>query len=223
MDRRVFLGTLAGSLIGAPLAAEGQPGTRVARLGYLASSLAPSPHLHEAFRQGLRDLGYFEGRNVVLEYRDAQGKLERLPALAAELVARPIDLVVAAGGTPAALAAKQATGTLPIVFTAAADPVADGLVPSLAQPGSNVTGLSLLVPDLVGKRLEQFKRAVPGLSHVAVLWQPGGLGEHTERGKLKEAEVAARALGVRLQFFEARSPADFERASRTWPGRARVL
>ena len=147
----------------------------------------------------------------MIEYRDAEGKLERLPALAAELVALKVDVIVAAG-TPAALAAKQATRTLPIVFAAAADPVASGLVTSLARPGGNVTGLSILAPELVGKCLEQLKQAVPGVSRVAVLWQPGGLGERTEKDMLKGAEVAARALGVRLQFVEARGPADFDRA-----------
>ena len=198
-------------LLAAPLAAEAQQAAKVARIGYLSPNLAASPHLREAFRQGLRDLGYVEGRNVVIEYRDAEGKLERLPALAAELVALKVDVIVAAG-TPAALAAKQATRTLPIVFAAAADPVASGLVTSLARPGGNVTGLSSLAPELVGKRLELLKQAVPGVSRVAVLWQPGALGERTEKDMLKEAEVAARALGVRLQFVEARGPADFDRA-----------
>jgi putative ABC transport system substrate-binding protein len=212
MPRRAFMAVIAGGLLAAPLAAEAQQAGKVYRIGYLASNLAASPQLHEAFRQGLRDLGYFEGRNVAIEYRDGEGKLERLPALAAELVALKVDVIVTGGGTPAALAAKQATRILPIVFTAAADPVTDGLVPSLARPGSNVTGLSLLFPELVGKRLEQFKQAVPGVSQVAVLWQPGGLGERTEMDMLKEAEVAARALGVRLLFVEARRPADFDRA-----------
>ena len=210
--RRAFIGTLAGGLLAAPLAAEAQQAAKGARIGYLASNLAAGPHLHEAFRQGLRDLGYVGGRNLVIEYRDAGGKLDRLPALAAELVALKIDVIVAAGGTPAALAAKQATRTLPIVFTAAADPVTDGLVPNLARPGGNVTGLSLLFPELVGKCLELLKQAVPGVSRVAVLWQPGGLGERTEKDMLKEAGVAARALGVRLQFVEARGLADFEGA-----------
>ena len=118
MDRRAFIGTLAGGLLAAPLAAEAQQAAKVARIGYLALNLAASPHLHEAFRQGLRDLGYVEGRNVVIEYRDAEGKLERLPALAAELVALKVDVIVA-GSTPSALAAKQATRTIPIVFAAA--------------------------------------------------------------------------------------------------------
>jgi putative ABC transport system substrate-binding protein len=164
-----------------------------------------------AFRQGLRDLGYIEGRNVVIEYRDAEGKFERLPALAAELVVLKVDVIVV-GGTPQALAAKQATRTIPIVLAGAGDPITSGLVTSLARPGGNVTGLSILGPELVGKCLELLKQAIPGVSHVAVLWHPGGHGERTERNMLKEAEVAGRALGVRLQFVETRGPADFDRA-----------
>jgi putative ABC transport system substrate-binding protein len=202
---------LAVGLTLAPLAAEAQQAAKVARIGYLASNLTVSPHMNEAFRQGLRDLGYVEGRNVVIEYRDAEGKFERLPAFAAELVALKVDVSVAAD-TPAALAAKQATRTLAIVFIGAGDPVTIGLVTSLARPGGNVTGLSLLAPELVGKRLELLKQAVPGVSRVAALWQPGFVGERTEKDMLKEVEVAARALGVQLQFVEARGPADFDRA-----------
>ena len=205
-----FAVILALSLLAAPLAA--QQAAKIARIGYLTVDMAANPHVREAFLQGLRDLGYVEGRNVVIEYRDAEGKFERLPARAAELVALKVDVIVTAGGTLPALAAKQATKTIPIVFASAPDPVTDGLVTSLARPGGNVTGLSNLAAELVGKRLEQFKQAVPGVSRVAVLWQPGGLGERTEKGMLKGAEVAARALGVRLQFVEARSPADFDRA-----------
>jgi putative ABC transport system substrate-binding protein len=167
--------------------------------------------MREAFLQGLRDLGYVESRNLVIEIRSAEGKLERLPALAAELVALKVDVILA-GGTLPALAAKQATKTIPIVFASAIDPVTDGLVTSLARPGGNVTGLSAQAPELVGKRLELLKQALPGASRVAVLWQPGGLGERTAKDILKEAEVAGRALGVRLQFVEARGPADFDRA-----------
>jgi putative tryptophan/tyrosine transport system substrate-binding protein len=148
----------------------------------------------------------------VIEYRDAEGKSERLPALAAELVALKVDVIVAAGGTLAALAAKQATRTLPIVFANAADPVADGLVTSLARPGGNITGLSNLLAELVSKCLEQLKQAVPGVSRVGVLWQPGAQAERTEKDMLKAAEVAARALGVRPQFVEARAPENFDRA-----------
>jgi putative ABC transport system substrate-binding protein len=204
-------GVLAVGLAVAPLAGESQQAAKIARIGYLALNIAASPHLPEAFLQGLRDLGYVEGRNVVIEYRDAEGKPERLPALAAELVALKVDVIVA-GGTPQALAAKQATKTIPIVFASAPDPVMDGLVTSVARPGGNVTGLSTLTPELVGKRLELLTQAVPGVSRVAVLRQPGFQGERTDKDMLKGADVAARALGVRLQFVEARGPADIDRA-----------
>jgi len=210
MDRRAFISTLAGGLLAAPLAAEAQQAAKIARIGYLALNRAAAPDVLEAFLQGLRDLGYVEGRNVVIEYRDAEGKAERLPALAAELVALKVEVIVAPG-TLAALAAKQATGTIPIVFPSVGDPVTEGLVTSLARPGGNVTGLSNLTPELVGKGLELLKQAVPGVSRVAVLWQPGG-SERTEKDNLKAADVAARALAVRLQFVEARGPADFDRA-----------
>jgi len=210
MDRRdTVLALLA--LGAAPLAAEAQHAAKIARIGYLAADRAANPHQHEAFRQGLRELGYVEGRNLVIEYRDAEGKLERFPTLAAELVALKVDVIVASG-TLAALAAKQATRTLPIVFSPAADPVASGLVTSLARPGGNVTGLSLLYSELIGKWLEQLKQAIPGVSRVAVLWQPGAFGERTEKDNLKRAEVAARALGLQLQFVEARGPENFDRA-----------
>src|SRR5216684_3299932 len=188
MDRRTFLAGTGAVLLVAPLA-EAQQAAKIARIGYLVPNLAASPPAHEAFRQGLRDLGYVEGRNVVIESRDAEGKLERLPALAAELVALKVDVIVAPN-TVAALAAKQATRTLPIVFAVAADPVTSGLVTSLARPGGNVTGLSILAPELIGKRLEQLTQAVPGVSRVAVLWNPGVLGERTDKDMLKEAEVA---------------------------------
>ena len=195
----------------APLAAEAQPAAKVTRIGYMSPNMADWPHTHEAFRQGLRDLGYVEGRNLVIEYRDAEGKLERLPALAAELVALKVDVIVAPN-TVAALAARQVTRTVPIVFAVATDPIASGLVTSLPRPGGNVTGLSILAPELVGKCLELLKQAVPGVSRVAVLWTPGLLGAGTDKEMLKEAEVAARALGVQPQFHEARGPEDFDRA-----------
>ena len=211
MDRRAFLSTMVGSLLAAPLAVEAQQAAKIARIGYLAPNLAADPHLSEAFRQGLRDLGYVEGRNVVIEYRDAERKYERLPALAAELVALKVDVILAPN-TVTALAAKQATKSIPIVFAGTTDPVASGLVTSLARPGGNVTGSSNLNSELVGKCLELLKQAVPGVSRVAVLWQPGAVDEHTEKDRLKRAEVAARALGMRLHFVEARGPADFDRA-----------
>jgi putative ABC transport system substrate-binding protein len=212
MDRRTFLAGAGAVLLAAPLAAEAQQATKVPRIGYLGLNRAASPHLTEAFLHGLRDLGYVEGRNVVIEYRDAEGKIERFPALAAELAALRVDVFVTAGGTPAALAAKQATRTLPIVFAGVGDAVASGLVTSLARPGGNITGSSVLAPELVGKWLELLKQAVPGVTRVAVLWQPGFLPERTGKDMLKEAEVAGRALGVRVQFVEARGPEDFDRA-----------
>ncbi len=200
-----------GGLFGA-VAVEAQEAAKVARIGYLVPSLDGPPRLREAFRQGLRDLGYVEGRNLVIEIRSAEGKHERYPALAAELVALKADVIVASGGTPSALAAKRATGTLPIVFIMVGDPVTSGLVTSLARPGGNVTGLSVVVPELISKRLELLTQVVPGVSRIAVLWQPGALEERTEKDRLQRAEVAGRTLGVRLQFVEARGPKDLDRA-----------
>jgi putative ABC transport system substrate-binding protein len=214
MNRRAFITSGGAAILVARLSAEAQQAAKIARIGYLSPDLATSPHLREAFRQGLRDLGYVEGRNLVIEDRDAKGKVERLPALAAELVALKVDVIVTeAGNTVVPVAAKQATSTIPIVFASAADPVGRGLVTSLARPGGNVTGLATLNAELVGKRLELLTQAVPGVGQVAVLWLPGGaLGERTEKQMLTGAEVAARELGVRLQFVEARGPTDFDRA-----------
>ncbi|MBR1284849.1 ABC transporter substrate-binding protein [Bradyrhizobium sp. AUGA SZCCT0177] len=211
MRRRDFMTLLVGaSGVAWPFAADAQQPARIARIGYLATNLI-NQGLLEAFRQGLRDLGYVEGRNVVIEYRDAQGKLEPLPALAAELVALKVDVIVASS-TAAAQAAKQATAVIPIVFATVPDPVATGLVTSLARPGGNVTGLSNLNADLVGKCLEYLTQAVPRVSRVAVLWQPGAFGERTEKEMLQAAAAAARALGIQLQFVEARDPADIDKA-----------
>ena len=207
-----LIAVLAVSLLAAPLTAAAQQAAKVARIGYLSPGLATSPHLREAFRQGLRDLGYVEGRNLVIEYRDAEGKRERFPPLAAELVALKVDVIFVAGGTQVAVAAMQATKTIPIVFTGVGDPVESGLVTNLARPGGNVTGLSGLGAELVGKRLELLKQAVPGVDRVAVLWLPGALGERTDKEMVTGADVAARALGVRLQFVEARGPDEFDRA-----------
>ena len=208
-SRRAFVMALGGGLLAAPLAAEAQQAAKTLRIGYLG--INRTPHFQAAFRQGLRELGYVEGRNLVVEDRDAGGKQDRLSTLAAELVALKVDVIVAAG-TPAALATKQATRILPIVFTAVADPITSGLVTSLARPGGNITGLSVLAPELVGKCLEQLKQAIPAVSRIAILWEPGAMGERTNKDMVKRAEVAAQALGVRLQFLEARRPADFDRA-----------
>jgi putative ABC transport system substrate-binding protein len=209
MDRRTFLGTLAGGLLAAPLAAEAQQAAKVPRIGYLAINLATSPHLHEAFRQGLRDLGYVEGRNVETEYRDAEGKYERLPALAAELVSLKVDLIVAAA-YPATLAAKNATKTIPIIMVAVADPVRIGLIASLVRPGGNITGLALFAgTEIIGKHLELLKEAIPSLSRVAVLSNPGN-PMHVLR--LREVEVAGRSLRVQLQILKAQGPEEFDSA-----------
>jgi putative ABC transport system substrate-binding protein len=201
---------LLGGLF-SPGAAEAQQTAKIPRVGFLASSLALTPQLLEAFRQGLRDLGYVEGRNLVIEIRDAEGRFERFPALAAELVALEVDVIMA-GSTPHVLAANRATRTTPIVFAAVGDPVGGGLVTSLARPGGNVTGLSNLSPELAGKRLGLLKQAVPGVTRVAVLWHPVGGGGRISKYQLKEADAAALALGVRVQFVEAKGPADIDKA-----------
>jgi putative ABC transport system substrate-binding protein len=176
MNRRRFLLISLVGALAATLVAETQHAGEVARIGYLGSSGAANNRQREAFRQGLRDLGYVEGLNVVIEYRD--------DALATELVALKVDVIVT-GGTLATLAAKQATTTLPIAFTSVGDPVASGFVTSLGRPGGNATGLSTLAPELVGKCLEQLKQAVPGVSRVSVFRD-----ERTGKNLLKEAEVA---------------------------------
>ncbi len=213
MDRRTFMGGLTCGLLAAPLAAKAHTADRIVRVGYLAFDLAgANPLTREGFFQGLRGLGYVEGRNLLVEYRDAGGKTERFPALAAELVARKLDVIVTGGGTLAALAAKQATTALPIVFTAVGDPVAEGLVASLARPGGNITGLSVVSPELVRKSLELLKQSMPGVSRVALLFKPDAVPDRVAKDRLKAAHVTARTLGVRLQVVEARGPGDFDRA-----------
>jgi len=206
-----FILTLTLTL--APLAGAAQQADRSARIGYLSLNLAAGDTRNRlSFLQRLRDLGYVEGRNLQIEYRDAEGKTERFAAMAAELVALKVDVIVTSGGSLAALAAKQATTTVPIVFTAVGDPVGEGLVTSLARPGGNVTGLSVLSPELVIKSLELIKQAVPGASRVALLLKPDAMPDRARKDRLKAADVAARALGVWLQVVEARGPADFDRA-----------
>jgi putative ABC transport system substrate-binding protein len=208
IDRRTFLAGTGAVLLAAPLAAEAQPAARTARIGFLALDMAaPNSRDREAFLQGLRDLGYVEGRNLLIEYRDAKGKPEQFPALSAELVALKVDVIVAGGGSLGALAAKQATTTIPVVFGAVGDPVSEGLVASLARPGGNVTGLSVVSPELLAK-----KQVVPEVSRVALLLKPDSMPEHARKSRLEAAEVAARPLGMRLQVVEARGPEDFDRA-----------
>jgi putative ABC transport system substrate-binding protein len=205
------MAVLGGAVVW-PLSASAQQETKIPRIAYVSTNLAASPHLPEAFRQGLRDLGYVEGRNIVIEFRSAEGKLERFPALAAELVALKVDVLVAAN-TSAALAAKHASATIPIVFAGPTDPVSSGLITSLARPGGNLTGLSSSTgPELVGKHLEFLKQAIPQVNRIAALWHRD-YPEGTEKGFLMEVEIAARVLGVRLQFVEAQGgPENFDRA-----------
>ena len=192
----------------ARVVAEAQQPARIHRIGMLSpSSESFFSARDEAFRQRLRQLGYVEGKNIVIEYRYAEGKGERLPDLAAELVRLKVDVIVTVG--LAILAAKKASATIPIVFAAAGDPVGTGLVSSLAQPGGNITGLSLMAPDLDGKRLELLKEAFPKVARVAFLWQPGGPRENLP---LTEMEAAAKALGLKLLSPEVRSLDDFEGA-----------
>ena len=168
MNKKIFCLALCALLFALCVSAEAQQPTKVPRIGYLAagSSSASSARI-EAFRQGLRELGYVEGKNIVIEYRYAEGKLDRLPALAAELVRLKVDVIVTAGPT-ATRAAKEATTTIPIVMTQDTDPVGNGFVASLARPGGNITGLSTLTPEISGKQLELLKEIVPKLSRVAV-------------------------------------------------------
>jgi putative ABC transport system substrate-binding protein len=202
---------MTGTLLAAPLVAQAQQAGRIARIGVLATRTAGDSRL-EGLLQGLRDLGYVEGRNLRIEYRDAEGKTERFPALAAELVSLKCDVIVTTGGTLAAQAAKQATTTLPIVFASVGDAVAEGLVTSLARPGGNVTGLTVAATELVSKSLEAIKQAVPRVSRVAILLKPDAMPESAKKDRLEAADVAARALGVQLQVVEARGPEDFDRA-----------
>jgi len=189
---------------------EAQQPTKVPRIGYLAgTSLSAQSTRTEAFRQGLRELGYMEGKNIVIEWRSAEGKLDRLPALVAELVRLKVDVIVSTGGAVTALAAKSATTTIPIVFIAGGDLVNIGLIASLARPGGNLTGLSLLSIEMGAKRLELLKEAFPKVRRVAVLGNPAG---PSYANQLKETQAAAKAFGLQLQILEVRDPKNFESA-----------
>jgi len=204
-----FLVLLA--LMVAPLAAEAQPATKPSRIGYLSPTFASEPDNRRrlgALREGLRDLGYVEGQNIIFETRWAEGEYGRLPDLAAELVNLKVDVIVTYA-PPAIQAAKQATATIPIVMAGIIDPVATGFVASLARPGGNITGLSLMAPELVGKQVEILKEANPKVTRVAVLGNPANAGTSPQ---LRHAQGAAQALHVRLQLLEARGPDDLDGA-----------
>jgi putative tryptophan/tyrosine transport system substrate-binding protein len=206
--RTMLLVTLAFGLLMASLAAAAQAPTPVHRIGYLLGTTRAQEPALEAFLEGLRALGYVEGQNLDLEYRAAEGQYERLPALAAELVRLPVDVLLAAI-TPAALAARDATTTIPIVMAGVGDPVGIGLVASLARPGGNVTGLTSLQSELVGKELEFLKEVLPTVSRVAVLRNPANPAAALAA---PGAEAAAQRLGVQLHLVEARGPEAFDRA-----------
>ncbi len=210
MTRRAFLATLAGGLLAAPRIADAQQPGKVYRLGYLSagSGTLSSPYT-TAFRQGLRELGWIESQNIVIEYRSAEGQYDRLPALAAELVRLKVDVIVGVP-TPGALAAKNATRTIPIVGVSLTDPVGLGLIASLARPGGNVTGVSYSVgTDIFGKDLELLREVVPKVRRVAVLSNPDGPAQPLTISNIKGA---AQSLGLQLLLLEARGPGDFDGA-----------
>jgi putative ABC transport system substrate-binding protein len=206
VDRRRFLLTSVAGAVAAPLAAEGQRADKVPRIGWLGTD--PAAHRREVLLQDLRDLGYVEGRNIEIEYRFAEGKMEQLPAVAAELVALNVDVIVAVS-QPAVQAAQQATKTIPIVMFGVGDPVSTGLVANLARPGGNITGLSQLSPELSAKRLALLKEVIPKVSRVAVLLNPTN---PSNAHQLRDTKAAAKALEVRLQLLEVHSPQHLESA-----------
>ena len=211
MTKKIMLFALCSLLLASRFPANAQQPTKVPRIGYLtASSLSANAARIEAFRQGLRELGYLEGKNIVIEYRHAEGKFDRLPALAAELVRLKVDVIVTAGPT-STRPAKEATVTISIIIAFDNDPVGSGVVASLARPGGNITGLATLSPELSGKRLELLKEILPKISRVAVLGTSTTPGTAQE---LKEAELAAGAFGAKLQYLNVLDPKDIETAFR---------
>ena len=210
MKRKITILTLCAMLLALSLSAQAQQSTKLPRIGCLLIAASPNPARREALRQGLRELGYVEGKNIVIEYRYAEGKLDRLSELAAELVRLKVDVIVTTGPT-GTRAAKEATSTIPIVMAQDPDPVGNGFVASLARPGGNITGLATLRPEISGKRLELLREVVPKLSRVAVF------GTSTMPGNaqaLKETELAAGAFGVKLQYLDVLGPKDIETAFR---------
>jgi putative ABC transport system substrate-binding protein len=209
LKRREFIALLGGATAAWPLAANAQQAPKAPRIGLLIPGRSGFPNAAlktvSGFLQGLQDLGYRDGQNIVIERRFAEWNLDRLREFAAEMVRDNLDVIVALS-TPAARAAKQATSVIPIVGIAMADPVADDLVASLGRPGGNVTGTTFLGPELVAKRLQLLKEVVPGLTRVAGLWHPHAYSERTMAGLVNEVEAAARALGMELHLAAADSP-----------------
>jgi ABC-type uncharacterized transport system substrate-binding protein len=208
MRRREFISLLGGAVAVWPLAAGTQQAGKIYTIGLLSAGPIVLPEMDAVFADALRELGWVEGRNVAFEKRYAENRLERLPDLAAELVRLKVDIIVAVG-TLAPLAAKRATTTIPIVMTAAGDPLGSGLATSLARPGSNVTGMSLMAPDLGGKRLELLKELLSRLARVAVLWNAANPYPALV---FKETQDAGQTLGIEVQSLEVRGPDDFDGA-----------
>jgi putative ABC transport system substrate-binding protein len=201
MDRRTFIASVASGFLVEPFATEAQQPTEMRRIGYLS---AGSPVTRAALTESLANLGWIEGKSIVVEWRYAENRLERLPELAAELVRAKPDVIIAAG-TLAPLALKRATTTIPIVMQNAGAPVESGLVASLARPGGNITGLSLDSPELAGKRLQLLKEILPVVSRVAVVWNAANPYPAVV---LKETKEAALTLGIEILSFEVRGPTD---------------
>jgi len=209
MDRRRFLLTSLAGVLAAPLAAAWSQ--TVPKVGYLSPGAPSDParlRRFEAFRQGLRGRGYVEGQNIVVESRWAEGNYDRYPALAADLVRSKVNVIVAVGGA-ATQAVQRSTKTIPIVMSVVLDPVGSQLVTSLSRPEGNITGLSLMAPDIVGKQLQVLREAAPSVSRVAVLWNPANPGSAPQ---LREAEAMGRTLKVQLQVLEARGPKEIDSA-----------
>jgi len=200
---------LVGAGVAWPLSVHAQYTGKVYRIGFLGNSTAAlESNLVEPFRDGLRELGYQEGRNVAIEYRWAEGKYERFPSLVAELIASKVDVIVTAG-TPATLAVKKAMPSIPLVMVAVGDPIGTGIVASLGQPGGNITGLSSIAPELEGKRLELLREIIPKLSHIAVLWNPVN---PFHNASLKQAQAAAQTLRMKVQSVAVRTREDLDDA-----------
>ena len=219
MTRREFIAVLGGAAAW-PLAARAQQPKKVPQIGFLATGSLELPEslvMINAFRQGLRELSYVEGENVLVEYRTADSRIERFVDQASELVRLKVDIIVASN-TPAARAAQQATDTIPIVVPVMGDPVRDRLVANLARPGGNITGLTFLGPELLPKRLALLKETLPTASRVVALWHPGAYGERTMSDMIKETEAAARTLGVQLRLVGVQGPDELERAFSTIAG-----
>ena len=212
MKRREFIILVGASTVVWPLAARAQRSAKVPRVGFLGNSTAAlEANLIGPFREGLRELGYEDGRNIVIEYRWAEGRYDRFPALIAELIAAKVDVIVTAG-TPASLAVKKATTSIPLVMIAVGEPVETGLVASLARPGGNITGVTSIAPEIEGKRLELLREVVPSVSHIAVLWNAGSPVQVIQE---RETRAAAQVLGMKMLSLGVRTREQIEEAFAT--------